>query len=229
MALVECWECGKEVSQGAETCPHCGIKSPAWRPPVKGITPPGSGAGENAFSAENPKSKSNKVITGIAVMVFSCIVFTICGSLVGDDEGSSRTSAPRPPTATPGPTPTFTPTPTWQQWKDTAVEMSYAELFRYAEKHVGKLVHFRGEVVQVQERRGDFKLRVLVTSEKLGNSEFWSDAVYLHYDDAPVRVLEKDIVSFVAEMLGTKTYSAVLGNTVTIPELRVKSLQIENE
>ena len=107
--------------------------------------------------------------------------------------------------------------------------MSYNDLFRYAENNVGKLVYFRGQIVQAEERRGDFILRVLVTSEKLGGREFWDDAVYLHYDDAPVRVLEEDIVSFVAEMLGTKTYRAVLGNDVTIPELRAKSLQIETK
>lgn len=31
MALVKCRECGKEVSTGAKTCPHCGIKAPAPR------------------------------------------------------------------------------------------------------------------------------------------------------------------------------------------------------
>jgi hypothetical protein len=29
MALVKCRECGQEVSDQAETCPHCGIKSPS--------------------------------------------------------------------------------------------------------------------------------------------------------------------------------------------------------
>ena len=106
--------------------------------------------------------------------------------------------------------------------------MSYRDLFRYAEKHVGKLVYFRGKVVQVQERRGVFKLGIQVTSEKIGNSELWTDQVYAHYDDAPVRVLEEDIVIFVAEMLGTKTYTAVMGNSVTVPELRVRTLRIED-
>lgn len=27
MALVKCSECGNQVSDGAEACPHCGIKS----------------------------------------------------------------------------------------------------------------------------------------------------------------------------------------------------------
>lgn len=28
MAVLECRECGKEISTDAETCPHCGIKYP---------------------------------------------------------------------------------------------------------------------------------------------------------------------------------------------------------
>ncbi|MBT5469954.1 MAG: hypothetical protein HOK41_05080 [Nitrospina sp.] len=30
MALVNCRECEKEVSDQAETCPHCGIDSPKF-------------------------------------------------------------------------------------------------------------------------------------------------------------------------------------------------------
>jgi len=28
MALVKCRECGKEVAQGANKCPHCGVSNP---------------------------------------------------------------------------------------------------------------------------------------------------------------------------------------------------------
>ena len=31
MALVNCVECGKEVSDKAEQCPHCGRKDPNWK------------------------------------------------------------------------------------------------------------------------------------------------------------------------------------------------------
>lgn len=32
MAMVKCKECGKEVSNKADKCPHCGISSPATKP-----------------------------------------------------------------------------------------------------------------------------------------------------------------------------------------------------
>lgn len=34
MSLVKCRECGKEVSDSAKSCPHCGIKNPAPPSPV---------------------------------------------------------------------------------------------------------------------------------------------------------------------------------------------------
>ena len=38
MALKPCRECGKEISEQAEFCPHCGIKSPAFGPAVNSAT-----------------------------------------------------------------------------------------------------------------------------------------------------------------------------------------------
>jgi hypothetical protein len=35
MALVTCKECGKELSTGAATCPHCGAPGPAAKPAKK--------------------------------------------------------------------------------------------------------------------------------------------------------------------------------------------------
>lgn len=38
MAMIECKECKKEVSQKAKTCPHCGMKSPGLKEPTKAET-----------------------------------------------------------------------------------------------------------------------------------------------------------------------------------------------
>ena len=132
---------------------------------------------------------------------------------------------PAPPTPT-GPTKTPAPTPTWEEWKESAEEIPYETLFRYAEDHKGKRVYYRGKVVQVIERRGDFQLRVNVTP---GDYGFWDDTVFLRYDDAPVRILEDDIIAFVGGMNGTVTYESVLGGNITIPDITVLSLIIESE
>ncbi len=143
---------------------------------------------------------------------------------------SAPTGAGARPTPTPGPTrtptPTPIPTPTFKEWKESAEEIPYRTLFRYAEQNAGKLVHYRGEVIQVLEDDGDFQLRVNVTP---GDYGFWDDTVFLRYNDAPVRILEDDIIAFVGRMNGTVTYETVMGGTVTIPDITVVSLIIESE
>lgn len=39
MGIIQCKECGKEVSTSAKTCPHCGIKDPGtgWKEKVMGV------------------------------------------------------------------------------------------------------------------------------------------------------------------------------------------------
>ena len=124
------------------------------------------------------------------------------------------------------PTPTLTPTPTWQEWKESAEEIPYQTLFRYAEEHKGKSVYYRGKVIQVIENGNDFQLRVNVTKGEYGQ---WDDTVFLRYDDAPVRILGEDIIAFVGTMNGTITYETVLGGEVTIPDITVLYLIIESE
>ena len=99
-------------------------------------------------------------------------------------------------------------------------------MFRYAEDNVGKRVFYRGEVVQVIEDQEDFQLRVNVTP---GDYGFWDDTVFLRYADAPVRILEYDIIAFVGRMNGTFTYETVMGGNITIPDIIVLSLIIESE
>lgn len=244
MALTECWECGETVSEHAETCPHCGVKSPGWKPELKtedmqGLDLPSDyveGVSVSQPQQDPPKKKSGcgKLIGWTILIV---IALAVLGSIIGglQNAGILPTPTPRPtstitptPTITPIPTitPTPVPTPTWNEWKESAQDISYEDLFRYAERHKGKRVYYRGKVIQVLESRGDFQLRVNVTS---GDYGLWEDTVFLRYDDAPVRILEDDIVAFVGKMNGTVTYESVLGGEVTIPDITVLTLIIEGE
>lgn len=117
-------------------------------------------------------------------------------------------------------------TPTWRELKASASEIPYETLFRYAEDHVGKLFFFRGQVFQVGEEDNDFRLLVHVTQDEYG---FWDDTIFLMYRDAPLRILEDDIISFVGRMNGTITYESVLGADITVPAIEVLSLIIESE
>ena len=87
---------------------------------------------------------------------------------------------------------------------------------------------FRGKVIQVREQgEGDAIMRIGVTQDSIG---LWSaDVVYVRYRNMTTRVLEDDIVAFVGEMKGLKTYKTIMGGSVTIPEFEVFSLIIESE
>jgi len=108
--------------------------------------------------------------------------------------------------------------------RDTAVTVTYDDLFRNNEVHVGKIVYYRGEVVQVMDAGGDqFQLRVNLTED----SFFWTDPVFVQYSGP--RILDDDIVEFVAEVVGLMTYKAALGGEITIPHLTALDLRLESQ
>ena len=130
------------------------------------------------------------------------------------------------PTAT---TPTATPAPaTLDDQKAQAVTIPYDELFRYNEQHVGKVVRYVGQVVQVQENAcilcdtPSYTLRVEVTQ---GNYGFWDDPIWVDYVGKD-RFLEDDIVTVWGVVTGLQSYTAVLGNQVTIPQIEAIDLQL---
>lgn len=103
----------------------------------------------------------------------------------------------------------------------SAERVTYDELFRNNESHVKKHVYFRGQVAQVLPVTGDeYQLRINVTE----GTFFWTDTVFVHYTGP--RLLDDDIVEFVAEVRGLATYTAVLGNSITLPELDSLDLRL---
>jgi len=72
MSLVCCFECGKEVSETAKVCPHCGVKKPSVSPEDEAIE----------------QKQANKGCLGIIVVV---LVISVVASFfgIGEDESSS--------------------------------------------------------------------------------------------------------------------------------------------
>ena len=97
-----------------------------------------------------------------------------------------------------------------------AIEVPYDELFRHNESYVGDIIHVRGEIIQVVEKLfGGYTWRV-ATSE----SEFFGyigDIIWVN--DSGSRFLEGDIVDLCGEVKGLRTYTAIFGQQVTIPEI----------
>ena len=109
---------------------------------------------------------------------------------------------------------------TFTEIRDQAIPgISYDELMRNNEKYVDKILYLEGKVIQIQDVYGDtYALRVSITKEVLSfGSSFWTDPIFVNY--AGQRILEDDIVQMFVKVKGIKQYTAVLGNSISIPEV----------
>ena len=111
-----------------------------------------------------------------------------------------------------------------QAFKDSCQTYTYDEIARNPSDYMGENAKFRGEVIQIQESGTDCVMRVNVTQGSYG----WSDTIYATYTrgNKESRILEDDIITMWGTLQGTKTYTTVLGASVTIPEMSVKYITV---
>ena len=78
MALVKCPECKKEVSDTAETCPHCGyrLKKPISRP----TTTYYSNRASNIVERDHNMKHIGGIIGGIISIIAGIVFFCFCGT-----------------------------------------------------------------------------------------------------------------------------------------------------
>jgi hypothetical protein len=94
---------------------------------------------------------------------------------------------------------------------------------RNNENYIGTIVYYRGGISQVQQVSGDnYVLRIATKeSEYLG---YMDDVIWVNYQGT--RLLEDDIVDVWGKVIGLKSYTAVLGNEITIPDLNSLHLEL---
>ena len=93
-------------------------------------------------------------------------------------------------------------------------DVSYDDLFRNNENFIGKILYYEGEIIQSSRKYdGVYDLRVRITGEDM----YSSDIVWVNY--AGPRILEDDIVGFYGIVKDIKSYTAVLGQAIEIPEI----------
>ena len=112
-----------------------------------------------------------------------------------------------------------------QSYKDACnVGYSYKELARDPNTYVGKQAKFVGKVIQVTEGSGITVMRINVTQ----NSYSWEDTFYVTYTpkSGEPRILEDDIVTMYGELQPLKTYTTVMGASVSIPALEAKFIDV---
>ena len=117
-------------------------------------------------------------------------------------------------------------------YKASCESIAYKDIARNPDNYIGKKVKFTGQVVQVQEDYSLFgssksiTIRLAVTKGTYG---FWDDYVYCTYtySDGESKILEEDIITIYGECKGDTSYISVLGSSVTLPEVAIKYLTID--
>ncbi|KAF5410639.1 MAG: hypothetical protein U9N46_03080 [Euryarchaeota archaeon] len=143
--------------------------------------------------------KVSSIFIGAFVIIF---LFAILGGFdeSGENYSNSKTSAP---------------IMTIEEIKSNASVISYDDLMRHNDVYVGDIIYYRGEILQVSERRTDtYILRVATKQSTYG---YHDDIIYVNYKGD--RLLEGDLIDIWGKSKGLKTYEAILGNQITIPEI----------
>lgn len=79
MALTKCEECGREISDRARACPHCGNPHPAQGEPPRAVPPP--------KARTKPAAKSSG---SLWPLIFVLVLVAIALSQCGDSDNANR-------------------------------------------------------------------------------------------------------------------------------------------
>lgn len=111
------------------------------------------------------------------------------------------------------------------EYKAQSITIPYDDLIRETDKYIGTIVNFSGRVVEVQEVGPNIFLRVNITKSEYG---FYDDTIWVNYSlkEDEKRIIDDDIVNLWGEVKGRKTYTAILGNRITIPEINARKIEI---
>ena len=100
-----------------------------------------------------------------------------------------------------------------RSYKAKCKKLDYTKVARNPDKYKGEFAKVTGKVLQVSE---GWSNKVVC---RIGESrdKIW----YVNYTrkEGEPRILENDTVTFYGKCDGVTTYTAVLGNSITIPEL----------
>lgn len=167
-----------------------------------------SNAYYNQNQAQETGKRKNSALIGILSVIGTIVIIIIVFFIIGLNSAGSPSNVPKL---------------SLSEIKSAAQNIKYDELMRNNSKYIGKIAYYRGKIVQVVEAGGDsYVLRVDTKSnEYLG---YLGDTIWANYQGS--RLLENDIVDIWGKVIGLKTYSALLGNQVTIPEIDTYAVQI---
>lgn len=100
-------------------------------------------------------------------------------------------------------------------------KFNYEDTMRYPENHRGEKVKLNGRVVQVIGNKAQgFQIRFSINSN--------SEVVYIYINNAEYNILENDRMTIYASVLGLKTYTSILKQSITIPSLQADCVILKN-
>lgn len=115
---------------------------------------------------------------------------------------------------------------------DMSTEIEYDKLARNPESYEGQYFKFTGQVAQVVQYGSSVQLRVNVTPVYWGEQiSYWQDTIYVtaKLNSDGDRILENDIITLYGECTGLYTYTAIFGNSVSIPGIRCDVWRIDEQ
>lgn len=201
------------VAQSPSPGPPCqtGGSVPLFAPALVGLTP----AAADAIAATVGLSVLYQDEESAAEPGTIVSQDTAPGAVVTGNQVVAGVAVAPAPTATPKPTraPVDLTRIPFARLRSMARAPAYRDFFRNAEAFVGKLVTFKGRVLQVVPGEGKAAdVLVNVTRDRFG---FWDDTVWVYYTGK--RLLVDDIVEIVGRGEPPVTYESAGAGTQTVP------------
>ena len=97
----------------------------------------------------------------------------------------------------------------------------YNDVLRYPTKYEDKYIYVNGRVIQISE--GWFDSVTIRLNDSSNNTWYIK---YSYENDNEPRIIENDNITVYGESTGTTSYTAVLGNQVTLPSIKAKYIII---
>ena len=187
------------------------------------------------------KGKAESVV-GIIIGTFFILVFMLLVAIADNSvletkqnsspiEEQTETSESSSTSKTYEVTPQKTEEEIKNEFINDCKQLTYQEIARNPDNYYGTKATFTGKVIQVQEGiLNNIVMRVDITKEEYEYLDMvtWKDTIYVEYKYAKgeSKILEDDIITLYGTMEGSKTYTSVLGSSITLPKFNAKYIII---
>ena len=198
--FVTCPRCGEEFDERLKACPHCKTKNRKAICRTCGAEISARVKRCPACGARHRQRMNSVEKILVAIICFFSVLS--CFALSSQNGQSAKEEVKDPAVVR-------------AEYIAECEDLSYSDICRNPDDYKGKKTFFSGTVIQVQE--GVFDSVILRVQTDYG---IW----YVTYtrSEGESRILENDSITCYGECKGVETYVAVLGNTVTIPSMRME-------